>query len=48
MRLRVTRPMPSMLEGFDVTRFHLGQVYDVHPPLSDLIIVAGFGLLVAR
>jgi len=42
--LRIVRPLPINIEGFDVTRFALHGGYDVNPPLCDLLIVAGYAI----
>ena len=45
MRVRITKP-PSKsdcdLEGFDVSRFVVGQVYDVGARLGELLILCGY------
>jgi hypothetical protein len=46
MRIRITKaPIPTEcrdLEGFNVSRFEIGQLYTVGPRLAELLIVCGF------
>jgi NADH:ubiquinone oxidoreductase subunit B-like Fe-S oxidoreductase len=45
MRVRmVKRPTTGDcdLEGFDVSRFEVGEVYEVGPRLAELLIVCGY------
>jgi hypothetical protein len=44
MRLRIVRPLPEVIEGLNVAHLKFGASYDVSPPLSDLLLVAGYGL----
>jgi len=44
MYLRIVRPLPPTLEGFDVTRFQLQGGYDVYPPLCDLLVLEGYAV----
>jgi hypothetical protein len=44
MYLRIVRPLPPSVEGFDVTRFELECDYDLSAPLSDLLIVGGYAV----
>ena len=48
MYLRIVRPLPPSVEGFDVTRFELECDYDLSAPLSDLLIVGGYAVPVQR
>ncbi len=42
MRLKITRPVPPTLEGFDTSRFASDHVYDVNAPLCDLLLANGY------
>jgi hypothetical protein len=45
VRVRIIKPPTSDdcdLEGFDVSRFEIGKVYDVGPRLGELLIVCGY------
>jgi hypothetical protein len=44
MYLRIVRPLPTTVEGFDLTRFELLGVYDINAPLCDLLILYGYAL----
>ena len=44
MRLRIVRPVPACLEGNDLSHLHFAAVHDLHPPISDLLIVLGYGV----
>jgi len=44
IRLRIVRPLPAAIEGFDVSHFRFGAAYDIQSPLSDVLIVAGYGV----
>jgi hypothetical protein len=44
MYLRIIRPLPPIVEGFDVQRFGLHGGYDVLAPLCDILIVAGYAV----
>ncbi|SRR5579871_1550696 len=44
VRLRVIRPLPKQLEGFELSRFELMGAYDVQTPLCDILIVAGYAI----
>jgi hypothetical protein len=44
MYLRIIRPLPPTVEGFDVQRFGLHGGYDVLAPLCDILIVAGYAV----
>jgi hypothetical protein len=44
MRLRIVRPVPADLEGNDLSHIHFAAVHDLHPPISDLLIVLGYGV----
>ena len=44
MRLRIVRPLPPQVEGFDLSHFRFGASYDIKPPLSDLLLVDGYGV----
>ena len=43
MRVRIVKkPVAADLEGFDVSFFEVGLVYEVGPTLGTLLIVAGY------
>jgi len=45
LRVRITKLPRSEdcdLEGFDVSRFEVGNVYEVGPRLGELLIVCGY------
>jgi hypothetical protein len=44
MYLRVVRPLPDTLEGFDLKRFALLGGYEINPPLCDLLILWGYAV----
>ena len=44
MRLRIVRPLPDELEGVSVLHLRFGASYEVGPPLSDLLLVLGYGV----
>jgi hypothetical protein len=44
MRLRIVRPPPPSLEGFDLAHLKFGAAHDITPPLSDLLVAAGYGV----
>jgi hypothetical protein len=44
LEIRITRPLPSELEGFDTSRFEVGRVYDVNAPLCDLLVTSGYAV----
>lgn len=44
MRLRIVRPLPPQIEGFDLAAFRFGASYEIHPPLYDLLLVTGYGV----
>lgn len=45
MYLRITRALPFELEGFDTRRFQVDHTYDINAPLSELIILSGYGTM---
>jgi len=44
MYLRIVRPLPAKLEGFDVSRFQLHGGYEIPDPLSEILVVAGYAV----
>ena len=44
MYLRIIRPVPATLEGFDVRRFQLLGLYEVQTPLCDLLVLDGYAI----
>jgi hypothetical protein len=44
IRLRIVRPLPAALEGFDLSHLRFGASYDIHHPLCDVLLVAGYGV----
>jgi hypothetical protein len=38
----IVKTLPTMVEGFDTSRFVVGQTYDVNLPLCDLLIASGY------
>ena len=48
MYLRIVRPLPPSVEGFDVTPFELECDYELSGPLSDLLIVGGYAVPAVR
>jgi hypothetical protein len=44
MRLRIIRPLPEVLEGFNLAHLKFGELYEINPPLSDLLLITGYGL----
>jgi hypothetical protein len=51
VRVRITKPPSASdcdLEGFDVSRFQVGQVYDLGPRLAELLVVCGYAELEMR
>jgi hypothetical protein len=46
--VRIVRPLPPSVEGFDVTPFELECDYELSAPLSDLLIVGGYAVPAER
>jgi hypothetical protein len=44
MRLRIVRPLPPTFEDFDLTHLRFGASYEIPPPLSDLLLISGYGV----
>ena len=44
MRLRIVRPLPPHLEGFPLAHLRFGAAYEINQPLSDLLLVTGYGV----
>jgi hypothetical protein len=44
MRLRIIRPLPEVVEGFNLAHLKFGGSYEINPPLSDLLLITGYGL----
>jgi len=44
LEIRITRRLPPEFEGFDTSRFEVGQVYDVNAPLCDLLVTSGYAV----
>jgi hypothetical protein len=44
MRLRIVRPLPVTLEDFDLTHLKFGACHEIQPPLSDLLLLNGYGV----
>jgi hypothetical protein len=44
MRLRIVRPLPRTLEYFDLTHLRFGASYDFAAPLSELLLILGYGI----
>jgi hypothetical protein len=45
LRIRIVEPPPHAshdLEGFDVSQFEVGQVYDIGPRLGELLVICGY------
>jgi hypothetical protein len=43
MLIRIVKTLPApMMDGFDVSRFRVGQVYDAEPRLGRHLIGAGY------
>jgi hypothetical protein len=42
--LRIIRPLPPTLEGFEVTRFALLGTYEVNVPLCDILVISGYAV----
>ena len=42
MRIRITKPLPATLEGFDLSRYQLNEVYDIGRSLSELLLISGY------
>ena len=48
MYLRIVRPVPHELEGYDVSRFRMLVAYEVAAPLCDLLVMHGYAVLDIR
>jgi len=49
LRIRIIKkPSPHDVEGYDVHRFEVGEVYDVGPRLADLLVIGGYGIVEMR
>ena len=48
MYIRIVRPVPSELEGYDVSRFQMHVTYEVSAPLCDLLVMHGYAVLEVR
>jgi hypothetical protein len=45
MRIRFTKkPDPRDFEDIDVTRFHVGRVYDIPSTVASVLIVSGYAM----
>jgi hypothetical protein len=44
MRLRIVRPLPRTSEHFDLTHLRFGASYDFATPLSELLLILGYGI----
>ena len=45
MRIRITKSPPTpFMEGYDVTGFHVGRVYDLSAAIAEYLVVAGFAV----
>src|SRR6267143_5160013 len=44
IRLRIVRPLPPGIEGFDLSHLRFGASYDIHQPLSDLLLATGYAV----
>lgn len=44
MRLRIVRPLPPEVEGFDLSHFKFGASYDIESPLCHLLLKDGYGV----
>ena len=44
MRLRIVRPLPSQLEGLDVSHLLFGASHVVGSPLSDVLLATGYAI----
>jgi hypothetical protein len=44
MRLRIVRPLPRELEGFQLAHLVFGAAYDINAPLCDLLLLNGYGV----
>ncbi len=47
MRVRVIKHTTGRLDGFDLSRFEVGQIYDVSSAFATFLIETGSGQLVA-
>src|SRR2546428_13417050 len=44
MGIRIVRPLPPEIEGFDLSHLRFGESYEINQPLSDLLLVTGYGV----
>lgn len=44
MRLQIIRPLPTTLEGLDVSHLHFGASHEVGSPLSDVLLASGYAI----
>jgi hypothetical protein len=44
MRIRITMPMKGEIDGIDLTRFQVGQVYDMGPSLANYLMASGYAM----
>ena len=48
MRVRIIEPPTGAVDGVDVTRLHVGRVYDLHADLASYLVVSGFAIIEQR
>jgi hypothetical protein len=49
LRIRIIRkPSPRDVEGYDVNRFEVGELFDVGPRLADLLVIGGYAIVEMR
>ena len=46
MRVRITTSMKGKIDGIDLTRFVVGQVYDMGPSLANYLMASGYTISV--
>jgi hypothetical protein len=44
IRLRIVRPLPPAIDGFDLSHLRFGAAYDIQSPLCDVLLVSGYGV----
>jgi hypothetical protein len=44
MYVRIVRPLPPEIEGFDLKRFDMYGGYEINAPLCDLLVVEGYAV----
>ena len=46
--LRIVRPLPAQLDGYDLSRFQMFVTYEVASPLCELLVMHGYAVLDTR